>query len=160
MPHDLSASVRQMASQGSHGPSNASTLQVFFTRSTSIHLHEVTGFADRRDSQTSRLLGICCWRSLGQADCQDGNRNNHVSRGCLGNPKTGDYYENARWWFQHCGDNSKFIRRQLATAQQSFQDMMSALQSGDLGAALQSFKSLAGNSNIQGDSPLPKSGKR
>lgn len=43
--------------------------------------------------------------------------------------------------------------------QQSFQDMMSALQSGDLSAAQQSFKNLGGNSNVQGNSPLAQLGQ-
>jgi outer membrane protein assembly factor BamD (BamD/ComL family) len=43
--------------------------------------------------------------------------------------------------------------------QQSFQDMMSSLQSGDLSAAQQSFKTLAGNNNIQGNSPLAQLGQ-
>jgi len=43
--------------------------------------------------------------------------------------------------------------------QQSFQDMMSAVQSGDLGAAQQAFKSLGGGRNIQGNSPLAQLGQ-
>lgn len=43
--------------------------------------------------------------------------------------------------------------------QQNFGEMMSAVQSGDLAAAQQSFRSLGGNSNIQGNSPLAKLGQ-
>jgi hypothetical protein len=43
--------------------------------------------------------------------------------------------------------------------QQSFQDTLSALQSGDLSAAQQSFKSLGGNSNIRGNSHLAQLGQ-
>ena len=47
----------------------------------------------------------------------------------------------------------------LQQRQQSFKEMMSAVQSGDLAAAQQSFKSLGGSSNIQGNSPLAKLGQ-
>jgi hypothetical protein len=43
--------------------------------------------------------------------------------------------------------------------QQSFSEMMSSLQSGDLAAAQQSFNNLGGNGNIQGNSPLAKLGQ-
>jgi hypothetical protein len=43
--------------------------------------------------------------------------------------------------------------------QQTFQDMMSALQSGNLSGAQQAFGALGGNSNIQGNSPLAQLGQ-
>jgi hypothetical protein len=43
--------------------------------------------------------------------------------------------------------------------QQSFQDTLSALNSGDLSAAQQSFSSLGGNTNIRGNSPLAQLGQ-
>lgn len=43
--------------------------------------------------------------------------------------------------------------------QQSFQDMISALQSGNLSGAQQAFGALGGNSNIQGNGPLAQLGQ-